>query len=81
MPEGLDREIWQAAEAEGVSVSTWIAHAALEAAHRRRILAEGRAAIAEWQAENGAFTPQEQAAAHDELVALGVLPPTQRMAS
>ena len=80
VPEGIDQEIRDAAAAEGVPVSTWIAHAAQEAAQRRRILADGRAAVAEWEAEHGAFTDEERAAADAELVTLGVLPADERKA-
>ena len=49
----------EAAGAEGVSVSAWMTKAA-----RRALLArDGLAAIAEWEAEHGAFTDAELAAA------------------
>ena len=51
--------VLEAAEAEGVSVSAWMTNAA-----RRALLArDGLAAIAEWEAEHGAFTDAELAAA------------------
>ena len=48
-----------AAAAEGVSVSAWMT----EAARRRLVIEDGLAAVAEWQAEHGAFTEEERAAA------------------
>ena len=49
-----------AARAEGLSVSAWMTNAA-----RRALLAkDGLAAVAEWEAENGAFTDAELTAAH-----------------
>ncbi len=51
--------VLEAAEAEGVSVSAWMTNAA-----RRALLTrDGLAAIAEWEAEHGAFTDAELAAA------------------
>ena len=53
----------EAAEAEGVSVSAWMTNAA-----RRALLArDGLAAIAEWEAEHGAFTDAELAAARRRI--------------
>lgn len=48
-----------AAKAEGVSVSAWITDAARLALKVR----DGLSAVAEWEAEHGAFTPEELAAA------------------
>ena len=48
-----------AAEAEGVSVSAWMTAAARHALKLR----EGLMAVAEWEAEHGAFTPEELDAA------------------
>jgi hypothetical protein len=51
--------VLEAAAAEGVSVSAWMTTAA-----RRALLArDGLVAIAEWEAEHGAFTDAELAAA------------------
>lgn len=47
-----------AARAEGLSVSAWMTNAA-----RRALFAkDGLAAVAEWEADNGAFTEAELAA-------------------
>jgi len=57
--------VLEAAEAEGVSVSAWMTNAA-----RRALLArDGLAAIAEWEAEHGAFTDAELAAARRRVAA------------
>ena len=48
-----------AAAAEGVSVSAWMTTAAKHALRLR----EGLAAVAEWEAEHGAFTDEELEAA------------------
>jgi hypothetical protein len=55
----LAAQIESAAAEEGTSVSAWLAESA---AHRLRMQA-GRKALAEWEAEHGAFTPQERAEA------------------
>ena len=52
-----------AAEAEGVSVSAWMTSAA------RKVLKlkDGLAAVAEWEAEHGAFTEAELEAARERV--------------
>ncbi len=62
-----------AATAEGVSVSAWMTAAARHALKLR----EGLAAVAEWEAEHGAFTPEELDAARRRI---GVSSPEQRSA-
>ena len=57
LPPDLDEAIEGAAQAEGTTVSAWIAEAA---AHRLRLDA-GRSAIAEWEADHGALTGEELA--------------------
>ncbi|MEZ5142227.1 MAG: hypothetical protein R2726_06860 [Acidimicrobiales bacterium] len=57
LPPELDEAIEGAAHAEGTTVSAWIAETA---AHRLRLDA-GRSAIAAWEADNGALTPDELA--------------------
>lgn len=56
-------QIVEAAATDGVSVSAWITQAARHALKLR----DGRAAIAEWEAEHGAFTDEELAAARREI--------------
>ena len=48
-----------AAEAEGLSVSAWMTNAARQAL----LVRDGLRAVAEWEAEHGAFTDKELAAA------------------
>jgi hypothetical protein len=52
-----------AAEREGLSLSAWISAALTETL----AIEAGLAAVAEWESEHGAFTPEEIAAA-DEIV-------------
>jgi hypothetical protein len=54
-----------AAAQDGVSVSAWMT----EAARRALLIRDGLAAVAEWEAENGAFTDEEVAAAHERIAA------------
>jgi hypothetical protein len=56
-------QVLDAAEAEGKSVSAWIT----EAARRALLLRDGLAAVAEWEAEHGALTPAELAAARSRI--------------
>ena len=56
--------IVEAAAAEGVSVSAWVT----QAAWRRLRIQQGLAAVAEWQAEHGAFTAEERAAARARVL-------------
>jgi len=62
-----------AAAAEGVSVSAWMT----EAARHALTLRDGLAAVAEWEAEHGAFTPEELDAARRRI---GLGSPEQRSA-
>jgi hypothetical protein len=66
-------QIIAAAAAEGVSVSAWMT----EAARRALIVRDGLAAVAEWEAEQGAFTPEELEAARRRA---GVDQPERRSA-
>jgi hypothetical protein len=54
-----------AAQEDGVSVSAWMT----EAARRALIVRDGLAAVAEWEAEHGAFTEAELAAARARVAA------------
>ena len=51
----VHEKILAAAARDGVSVSAWMTNAAREALRRRA----GLAAIAEWEKQNGGFTPEE----------------------
>lgn len=65
LDEDLVEAVAVAARAAGMPVSRLIASAA-EREMRRRI---GQAAVAQWEAEHGAFTPEELAAARAEMAA------------
>jgi hypothetical protein len=56
-------QIIAAAAAEGVSVSAWMT----AAARRALIVRDGLAAVAEWEAEHGAFTREELQAARQRV--------------
>lgn len=58
-PEELDRTVRIAASAAGLSVSAWLAQAAARVAVEQAILADGRAALEEFAAENGPITATE----------------------
>lgn len=55
----VHRLVLAAAREEGVSVSAWMT----EAARRALVVRDGLRAVAEWEAEHGAFTPHEMDAA------------------
>ncbi|MCY1142352.1 hypothetical protein OWR29_30515 [Actinoplanes sp. Pm04-4] len=65
LPEELVEALGAAAHEDGVPLSRLVAHAA-ENELRRRL---GRRLVAEWQAEHGAFTAEELAAARAEMAA------------
>lgn len=65
LDEELVEAVAVAAREAGVPLSRFIASAA-ERAMRLHI---GRQVVAEWEAEHGAFTPEELAAARAELAA------------
>jgi hypothetical protein len=54
-----------AAEEDGVSVSAWMT----TAARRALLVRDGLAAIAEWEAQHGALSPEELAAARERVAA------------
>jgi recombinational DNA repair protein RecR len=74
VPAEVDAALRNAAEADGVAVSTWIARVAQEAVVRRARIAEGMAAVREFEADHGALTQEERDVARRELAELGVLP-------
>jgi len=65
LPEELVQALSEAAREDGVPLSRLVAGAA-ESELRRRI---GRHLVADWQAEHGAFTLEELAAARAEMAA------------
>lgn len=65
LPEELVEALGAAAREDGVPLSRLVASAA-ESELRRRV---GRRLVADWQAEHGAFTVEEIAAARAEMAA------------
>jgi len=61
-PDVHDRVI-EAAAQEGVSVSAWMT----SAARRALLVRDGLAAVAEWEAEHGAFSEAELVAARERM--------------
>jgi len=56
-------QVVAAAAEQGVSVSAWMT----SAARRALLILDGLAAVAEWEAQHGAFTESELAAAHQRV--------------
>jgi len=63
-PEVHERVVAAAAE-EGLSVSAWMT----SAARRALLVADGIAAVKEWEAENGSFSQDEMTAARRRVEA------------
>jgi hypothetical protein len=61
MPPELDAEIAAAAQAAGMSYSAWLA----QTARKEFTIRAGLAAVGEFEAEHGAFTPGETAEADE----------------
>lgn len=80
VPTEVERAIRAAAEAAGLPVSVWLARAAEHAAAEQAAIADGLAAVAEFEAEHGALTDTQRAEARQVLIDAGVIPP-QRAAS
>ena len=73
-PDVHDRVI-EAAAREGVSVSAWMT----SAARRALLVRDGLAAVAEWEAEHGAFSDAEMAAARKRIASqVGATPQRSR---
>lgn len=62
----VHRQVVEAADAEGVSVSFWMTAAARRALKAR----DGLAAVAEWEAEHGSLTAAELAEARHRVGAV-----------
>lgn len=62
---GVYAHVIEAAADEGVSVSAWMT----EAARRALLVRDGLAAVAEWEAQHGAFTDAEMTVARDRVAA------------
>ncbi len=80
VPPEVEDAIRTAAEAAGLPVSVWLARAAERAAAEQAAIADGLAAVAEFEADDGALTDAERAEARQALIDAGVIPP-QRAAS
>lgn len=70
----------RAARAAGLPVSVWLTRAAERATAEQAAIADGLAAVAGFEAENGALTDAERAEARQVLIDAGVIRP-QRAAS
>lgn len=73
IPPDLDAEIAAAADAAGMSYSTWVA----ETARKEFIIRAGLEAVSQYEAEHGAFTPAEIGEA-EEWAAQAARPPAAR---
>lgn len=72
LSESTDEAIRAAADAAGLPVSTWIAQAAERAAAEQAKLADGLAAVQEYEHENGVLDPAAVDRAAAELMGAGV---------
>lgn len=63
-------KVLDAADAEGLSVSAWMT----VAARRALLVRDGLTAVAEWEAEHGALTGEELAAARRRIAGRGHRP-------
>lgn len=75
VPAEVEKAVRAAAEAAGLPISVWLAQAAQRAAAEQAAIAEGLAAVAEFEAEHGALTDAERAQARQVLIDAGVVPP------
>jgi hypothetical protein len=80
VPPEVEDAIRAAAEAAGLPVSVWLTRAAQRAAAEQAAIADGLAAVAEFEADDGALTDAERAEARQTLIDAGVIP-RQRAAS
>jgi len=74
LPADTDEAVRAAAEAEGLTVSAWLAKAARKAVAERAAIADGLAAVAEYEAEHGPITttPDEDAWVQRVLASAGI---------
>ena len=70
----VHRGVVAAATEEGISVSAWMTGAARQAL----LVRDGLRAVAEWEAEHGAFTPTELEAARRRVAAEVLAAPPMR---
>jgi hypothetical protein len=76
VPPELDAEIAAAAEAAGMSYSAWVA----DTARKEFTIRAGLEAVGQYQAEHGAFTPDEIAEAEEWAARLSRPAGTRRSA-
>jgi hypothetical protein len=76
IPPELDAEIAAAAEAAGMSYSAWVA----QTARKEFTIRAGLAAVGQYEAEHGAFTPAEIAEAGEWASGVTGPPGTRRTA-
>ena len=69
LDEAVAREVALAAQKKGLSLSAWLN----SAAERALLIEGGLAAVAEWEAEDGALTEEELARADSVLRRSGVV--------
>ncbi|MGB6161880.1 MAG: hypothetical protein WCF33_14760 [Pseudonocardiaceae bacterium] len=75
VPPEVEDAIRAAAKAIGVPVSVWLARTAERAAMEQAVIADGLAAVAEFEAEHGALTEAQRDKARQVLIDAGVIPP------
>jgi hypothetical protein len=76
IPPELDAEIAAAAQAAGMSYSAWLA----QTARKEFIIRAGLEAVSQYEAEHGAFTPEEIAEAEEWAARVTPPPGTRRSA-
>ncbi|MGH3928594.1 MAG: hypothetical protein ACRDTF_01290 [Pseudonocardiaceae bacterium] len=75
VPAEVESAIRAAAEAVGLPVSVWLAQVAERAAAEQAAIADGLAAVAEFETEHGTLTDAERAQGRHVLIDAGVIPP------
>lgn len=75
VPPEIENAIRAAAEAAALPVSVWLARVAERAAAEQASIADGLAAVAEFEAEHGTLTDAKRAEARQVLIDAGVIPP------
>ncbi|MGH3329053.1 MAG: hypothetical protein ACRDPT_14890 [Streptomycetales bacterium] len=77
VPPEVEESIKAAAERAGMPVSSWLAAAAAERAAREAALADGRAAVEEFEAEHGVIPEEYRREARRSLTEHGLLGDTR----
>ncbi len=81
MSAELEQTIRAAAEAAGLTISTWLAQAAERQAAEQAAIADGLAAVAEYEAEYGPIPAEERARARRVLSDAGLTRTERQQAS